>query len=222
MSRQHVITVCLIGERGRLITSHPFHAETYLGDALTELLFLSRETELIDYDFDVNYKDVCVVGGRRHCRQRREDCFKLSALPLYQFPMINHSLRLYAIESYKTFGQKYLCRNDTLHSLLAWNLQCSQKIYDGLVQLICTRAVQRFKTGLYYKRHRRFLDNYSVRFIFIRWGKTCTFLSKGRFRVFVILPSDVNRFIASLLFQLWIGPMLQFMRNDSNVTTEIV
>jgi hypothetical protein len=198
---KHSVVVSLHDDGGRLVTAQPFHATTFLGDALTELL-LNREPhqiiELLDDCFEVNYIDVCVVGGRRHVRRRREDCFKLIALPLYQFPMINHHLRLFS--SFKIF------HSDTLRRLLAWNLQCSQQIHDGLIRLIYTRVKRRCNISI--------LEAHAVRFLFIRWGKSCLYLSKGRYRVFVnILPLDVNRSIARLLFQLWLEPLLQIHRD---------
>lgn len=212
------ITLSIVDDSGRLITSRPFRATTFLGDALTELL-LSLEPqqtiELLDDCFEVNYIDMCVVGGRRRVRRRREDCFKLCALPLYQFPVINHNLRLYS-----SFN---LIRDDTLHRLLAWNLQCSQQIHDGLIRLIFVRAERRFSlsSSFYWRYNNSILDTYATRFLFIRWGKSCLYLSKGRYRVFVnILPLDVNRFIARLLFQLWLEPLLQIHRDTCRRRTK--
>lgn len=182
----------------------PFGTDTFLGDALTQLLLDIGDDELVrkallKLRFSIRLMNRIKVGGRIHHRSHYHNAMTLLSTPLWRFTSSTKStLRIRVCEMEHT---EWLLSSslDNLQHLMAWNLQCNYKIYRDI-----SRVIQPLWNAMWWGP-RRFrgasqTNEYKlcVQFHWLSWGRIFAMLSVSDLE----LVNDVANLIKDLYHEM--------------------
>lgn len=191
-----------------------YPADTFLGDALTEMMVgdSGKWHFLKEYEWRMKIYTTVKVKGKTRYRSFIKNCFDLLALPLSK--LINfispETKKICRIKVYST----YLCVSDYRRQFLAWNQQCDYQTYRFICQAICGNLLVARRAR---KSSQLFLD-----YLYFHWGRPYMILKYGKTQIGEL--RNIMDYICQVLFKVYFTQgiseiMFAFREGDSWIST---